>query len=184
MRVQVRHGCAAVAVVVALWGTAGCGAEDEAPRAEPSGTESVASSAPVVVESKGPELRDDTPEAAIEDWIDARTSMQNTGDTGPFRALSSITCEYCSAFADQVEVVYTEGGNAQIGASEITSIRFKRSKQLGAHYETSIRTSAAQLTRSGGAITEMLPASKDLFQIHVVRDDGSWKVRDIALVTQ
>lgn len=123
-----RHTTTTLAALLLL---SACSAEAE-PKTEP--TPSATPSRPTVVPaptstpSKQPAVYLDH-EEAIRAWFKAESDMQNTGDTGPYLALTNGKCSSCNDFAETVETTYATGGKATNAGREVRSISEFRDAQ-------------------------------------------------------
>jgi hypothetical protein len=63
----------------------------------------------------------ETPEHFIRRWAAAEKRMENTGNTGPYLAMSQ-DCRACRQLADDIRHFYSAGGYAKWGGWQIQSI--------------------------------------------------------------
>ena len=108
---------ALAALAAAVLALAACSADPQ-PKFEPtpSSTTTTTSS------SSSPTQQPQSAEDFIREWFDLSRTMQNTGSTEDFLALSP-RCSTCRKFADRVETIYSHGGFVKVGGLAVTSIR-------------------------------------------------------------
>jgi hypothetical protein len=118
----------------------------------------------------------ESPEHFIRRWAAAEKRMENTGDTGPYLAMSR-GCQACQKLATQIHGFYQAGGYVHWGGWRILTIEVNsrqghtttyavRNRSLPTTYRESASGGLKHL--SGGVTTELLSItpSRDTWNLH------------------
>lgn len=163
--------------LVAAMGTAsaltGCGGEDPAPVfADDPTAGATPSASPDPEESEAPKR--ETPRQFIRRWNELERTMQVTGDTSEYRALSP-ECESCRRTADLIEGFYAAGGYVKWEGRTT-----KRIEHLGNHvYDMWLDTAPTEYKESSTGEVKRMDGGRSKLQIVLVRENGRFLVADL-----
>ncbi|MEZ5194352.1 MAG: hypothetical protein R2734_19035 [Nocardioides sp.] len=119
----------------------------------------------------------------IRRWIAEYNTMQNSGETAAFRAMSE-KCDPCLGIADQVDEIYANGG--RIETSGWIPRSFRRTPSSSEHivFIVKIRNSRTRYVERAGDPVKILPAGSGFERFELTRLGESFNVSDIAEQSQ
>jgi hypothetical protein len=120
--------------------------------------------------SSDPPARE-SPQHFIRRWAAAEKRMENTGDTGPYLAMSK-GCEACRKLADQVRGFYAAGGFVRWGGWQILSI----TRDGGLVFDVKVRSEKTSYRASSTEGIKHLLGGPATHQLKLQDSRSGWQV--------
>lgn len=157
-------------------GLTGCGGDSDAsadPPQSPPATSTAPSTSPTAAPTEAPP--GETARQFIERWFALEKYAQNTGDTRPYRKITS-GCEPCAGFADQVESIYGRGGSIFFEGTQVISATRIKSAADRIVYDVRISAPPAMVAERAGSKPRAEYGGRDRYQVELSRPDGRWRL--------
>ena len=139
----------------------------------PSPTPTSASSEP------SPTQEVETPEEFLQRWVDADRTMENSGKTAEYRAMSK-RCVACDGLASQIEDIYAKGGYVKTAGWTILSTKVSEPSAKGRVSVTmKIEAAPTEYVEAEGQSVKHLQGGTQRHLVTLSQADGSWNVDEI-----
>lgn len=177
---RVRRPLAALSLAAALLAaTTACSGDDPpegdgSPSASPATSPSASS--PTASTTADPPQRESA-KAFIRRWNQAEATMQQTGDTAPYRELSD-GCESCDRLADRVDDFYAAGGWIRWKGNVIQGMKRWGVQDGQSTWEVATVSAPTRYKESADAPVQRLPGGPNKALVVIHRTNGEWRVVD------
>lgn len=126
---------------------------------------------------------DESPEDFIRRWIEVDTSMQNTGDTKSYRAMTS-DCEACDGLADQIESIYAAGGDVVTAGFTAKSTRVEKQTDSSRTLLVVVDAAPSTIRDKAGAQPRTLAGGSYEYRLELGRSQNRWLITSITQVVR
>lgn len=150
---------------------AGCSDQAEPTPKMPDPTSTSAETVPTETETPEAESAEDF----IRRWVEVGDTMQVTGKTADYRAITDDSCKACRAFEKTVRDVYEGGGSIEFAGTTVD--RVVRREKAPPTFALTKTLPETVVRRGGAADVETLPAGTTTLLVILDGDPGDWSVK-------
>ncbi|GAA4119946.1 hypothetical protein GCM10022215_22960 [Nocardioides fonticola] len=170
--------------LTALAGLTGCGGDSDAsadpPAPAPTSTTPTVDPTPTTPPTQAP--LGETAREFIERWFALEKYAQNTGDTGPYRAVSK-GCESCASTAGAIDRFYNAGGYVKGGGASVESLKRVSSVPGTAVYVVDVSYEATDFKKSATSKPDHLDGGPVRFKL-TLEHGRAWNLSEFTQLVE
>ncbi len=157
----------------------GCSEDDPVPKMPKT---SAAAPTPSPTTSPTPQSEADEAEALIRQWAELNVQMQATGETSAYEAITADECETCRRLVRMVGKLYAGGGQVDLQAQRVVSVRKSPRIKGSGVYEAKVDLEPSRVRQSPEDDWKEYSGGRVTYDIDVVREHEALVIREIVVI--